>query len=122
MKLFRLLLLLPLLSLIGCGGDGVDTDASIADVEKEAASLTVDDLKAKASSYKAAIASKLEDIEPIKEKLAAIPLTEQMGDEAKALQADIADLTKDLGDLKERLGVYLEVLKSKGEEVKEFLN
>ena len=84
--------------------------------------MSVEDLKAKAMTYKSAIESKVKELEPLKEKLAEIPLAEQMGDEAKELQAEVADLTKELADIKERLDVYLDALKAKGEEVKEFLN
>jgi hypothetical protein len=37
-----------------------------------------------------------------------------MGDEAKALQADIAAINEDVAALKERLNVYLEALKEHG--------
>ena len=45
-----------------------------------------------------------------------------MGDEAKALQEDIAALTGDVDALKERLAVYLDALKEQGESVKEYMN
>ena len=122
MKLLRICLLLPLCFLFGCGGDSVDTETSVAEVKQEAESMSVEDLKAKAMTYKSAIESKVKELEPLKEKLAEIPLAEQMGDEAKELQAEVADLTKELADIKERLDVYLDALKAKGEEVKEFLN
>ena len=120
MKLRHIIALIPLALLFGCGG-GVDTEKPIAEVEQEAETMTVDDLKAKASAYQDMIAEKMKELEPLKEKLKDIPMTEQMGEEAKALQGDIAALTEDLGSLKDRLQVYLDALKEKGESVKEYL-
>lgn len=113
MKLWIFLMLPIALILGGCGG-GADVEISVADAEQESTSMSVDDLKAKASEYKAAIATKLEQIEPLTAKLKEIPLTQQMGDEAKALQADIAAINEDVAALKERLNVYLEALKEHG--------
>lgn len=121
MKLLKLLMLAALFSLFGCGG-GVDTDQPIGEVQKEAETMTVADLKAKASDYQELISRKMSELEPLKAKLSEIPLTEQMGDEAKALQADLAALSEDLGALKDRLNVYLDALKAKGESVQEYLN
>lgn len=120
MKLYYLIALLPLTLLIGCGG-GADTERPVAELEQEAENMTVDDLKAKAMDYKEMIADKMADLEPLKEKLKEIPMTEQMGDEAKAIQEDIAALGDDLSALKERLNVYLDALKEQGESVKEYL-
>jgi peptidoglycan hydrolase CwlO-like protein len=107
--------------LVGCGGGGADTEAPVADVKEQSSGMSVDDLKSKVAEYENAIQSKLADLEPIKEKLKAIPMTEMMGEEAKALQADIAKLTEDVSALKERLQVYYDALKEKGEEVKNLI-
>ena len=120
MKLRHIIALVPLAFLIGCGGGGADTSTPVAELEQEAETMTVEDLKAKASSYKEAIASKMQELEPLKEKLKDIPLTQQMGDEAKALQEEISALSEDLGALQDRLPVYLDALKEKGESVKEY--
>jgi uncharacterized coiled-coil DUF342 family protein len=113
MKLWVLIMLAIAFVLSGCGG-GADVDVSVADVEKDSTSMSVDELKAKASEYKAAIATKLEQIEPLTAKLKEIPLAQQMGEEAKGLQADIAAINDDVAALKERLNVYLEALKEHG--------
>jgi septal ring factor EnvC (AmiA/AmiB activator) len=121
MKMLNIIWLALLLALFGCG-NGADTTTPVAELEQEAETLSVEDLKAKASAYQDMIAEKMQSLEPITEKLKEIPLTEQMGDEAKALQADIKDLQDELGDLKERLQVYLDALKEKGESVQEYMN
>ena len=50
-------------------------------------------------------------------KLKAIPLTEQMGAEAKGLQTDIATLNKSVAALTERFQVYYNKLKEMGGDV-----
>jgi predicted nucleic acid-binding Zn-ribbon protein len=109
------------LALFGCG-EKADTTTPVAELEQEAETLTVDDLKAKASTYQELIAEKMQSLQPLQEKLKEIPLTEQMGEEARALQDDLKDLQAELGDLKDRLAVYVDALKEKGESVQDFLN
>jgi len=121
MKIIYTMMLVALLTLVGCGG-GADAEAPVADVKQEASTMSVDDLKSKAAEYQKAIQAKMEEIEPITSKLADLPLAEKMGDEAKALQADISAINEDLGALKERLAVYLDALKEHGESVKEYIN
>ena len=122
MKLIYTTLLIALLTLVGCGGGGADTEVPIAEVKAQSSTMSVDDLKAKVADYEKAIKAKMDSLAPIKEKLAAIPLTEQMGAEAKKLQGDIAKISEDLKALQERLSVYMAALKEKGEAVKEMIN
>jgi uncharacterized coiled-coil DUF342 family protein len=122
MKILNIVWLACLLALFGCGKSDVDTATPVADLEQEAETLSVDELKVKANAYKEMVAAKMQELEPIKEKLMEIPLAEQMGDEAKALQTDIKALQTDLSALQERLQVYLDALKEKGESVKEYMN
>lgn len=121
MKLLSFSLLIAMLCLVGCGGGGADTEVPVAEVKQESGNMSVDDLKSKVAEYESAIQSKLADLEPIKEKLKAIPMTEMMGEEAKALQADILAISEDVNALKERLQVYYDALKAKGEEVKNLI-
>lgn len=121
MKFIKILSLTLLLALFGCG-ESADTSTPVAELEEEAQTLSVDDLKAKAESYQEAIAARLQELEPIKEKLAEIPVMEQMGDEAAALKDDIQSLQADMSALKERLDVYIEALKEKGESVQAYMN
>lgn len=91
-----------------------NTDKSIADVKAEASKMNVEQLKAKAMEYKDAIVAKKAEIEKVTTKLKEIPLTQQMGTEAKALQTDIANLSKAMADLTERFQVYYNKLKEAG--------
>jgi uncharacterized coiled-coil DUF342 family protein len=102
-----------LLGLASCSKKA-DTKKSIDDVKAEASKMNVEQLKAKAMEYKDAIVAKKAEIEKVTAKLKAIPLTEQLGTEAKALQTDMANLNKALADLTERFQVYYSKLKEAG--------
>ena len=94
-----------------------DTDKPIAEVQAEASKMSVDQLKAKAMEYKDAIVAKKAEIEKVTAKLKEIPIAQQMGTEAKALQTDIANLSKALSDLTERFQVYYNKLKEAGGDI-----
>jgi len=121
MKFLKILTLALLLTLFGCG-DSADTSTPVAELEEEAQTMSVEDLKAKAESYQEAVAKKLKELEPLKEKLAEIPVMEQMGDEATAIKDDLQAIQTDVSALKDRLKVYLDALKEQGESVKEYMN
>jgi hypothetical protein len=58
--------------------------------------------------------AKKAEIEKVTAKLKEIPIAQQMGAEAKALQADIANLSKAVTSLTERFQVYYNKLKETG--------
>ena len=109
-----------LLIAVGCskkGGQSASTaneTVPVADVKAEAAKMNVEQLKAKAMDYKNAIVAKKADIEKVAAKLKAIPVTEQMGTEAKAMQTDMANMNKSVAALTERFQVYYNKLKEMG--------
>jgi uncharacterized coiled-coil DUF342 family protein len=105
-----------LLSFIGCGKKA-NTDKSIANAQAEASKMNAEQLRAKAMEYKDAIVAKKAQIETMTAKLKEIPLTQQTGDEAKELQADIANLGKSLSSLTEKFQVYYNKLKETGGDV-----
>jgi outer membrane murein-binding lipoprotein Lpp len=105
-----------LVGFAGCSKKA-DADKPMADVQAEAAKLDVAQLKAKAMEYKDAIVAKKAEVEKVADKLKAIPIAEQMGTEAKALQADITNLNKSVSALTERFQVYYNKLKEKGGDV-----
>ncbi len=119
-RLHQMIVLALLLALVGCGGKGPDTSKPVAEVKQDAQRMTVDDLHAKAAEYQKAIAAKMAELEPLKEQLTKIPFTQQMGAEAQALQKDIMEVTKELNDLQERLQVYLDALKARGEPIGQY--
>jgi uncharacterized coiled-coil DUF342 family protein len=91
-----------------------DTNKSIADVQAEASKMNAEQLKTKAMEYKNAIVAKKAEIEKVAAKLKAIPITQQIGTEAKALQTDITTLNKAMAALTERFQVYYNKLKEAG--------
>jgi hypothetical protein len=97
----------------GCGKKA-DTEKSIADVQAEASKMNAEQLRAKAMEYKNAIVAKKAEIEKVAAKLKGIPITQQMGAEAKALQTDTANLSKTVADLTARFQVYYNKLKEMG--------
>lgn len=106
-------------SLFGCGGGGgkVDETKSLDEVKAEAEKMDVKELKATAEKWHKAIMAKQDDVEKIMAKIKDIPVLEQAGDEAKALQADLSELNKSLGNLKTRFQVYYNKLKEKGGDI-----
>jgi phage-related tail protein len=105
--------------LLGIGGCGkkADENKPIEEVQAEAAKMDVAQLKAKAMEYKDALVAKKAAIEKVAAKLKEIPATELLGAEAKALQADIANLNKSLAALTERFQVYYGKLKEMGGDI-----
>jgi outer membrane murein-binding lipoprotein Lpp len=110
------LFVLSSLFLCGCSKKA-DTDKSIADVQAEASKMDAEQLMAKATEYKDAIVAKKAKIEKVTAKLKEIPITQQMGSEAKGLQTDIANLSKSLSSLTEKFQVYYNKLKETGGDV-----
>ncbi len=105
-----------LLGLAGCGKKA-DSEQPIADVQAEANKMNVEQLKAKAIEYKDAIVAKKAELEKLAAKLQAIPITQQMGAEAKGLQTDIANLSKAMASLTERFQIYYSKLQEMGGDV-----
>lgn len=95
----------------------VSETVPMADVQAEAGKMNLEQLKAKAMEYKNLIMTKKTTLETLAAKLKAIPLTEQMGTEAKGLQNDIATLNKSVSALTERFQVYYNKVKEMGGDV-----
>jgi endonuclease I len=100
-----------------CCSKKADTEKSVADIEAEASKMNVEQLKAKAMEYKDAIVAKKAEVEKVTAKLKEIPITQQMGAEAKALQTDLANLSKAMADLTQRFQVYYNKLNEAGGDV-----
>lgn len=96
--------------LTGCGSGGVDESKPIDQVAAEAAEMGQAELQKMVDKYEAAIADKMAEIDVLKEKVKEIPLTEMMGEDAKALKDDISSITESVNSLKDRLTVYAKEL------------
>jgi uncharacterized coiled-coil DUF342 family protein len=104
------------LNLVGCGKKA-DENKPISEVQAEAGKMNVEQLKAAAMQYKDAIVAKKAELDKITAKLKAIPVTEQLGEKAKTLQADVANIGKSVNALTERFQVYYNKLKEMGGDV-----
>jgi Skp family chaperone for outer membrane proteins len=109
-------LALSLWCLSGCAekAQKADENKPISEVKAEAEKMNADQLRQMAKGYQDALAAKKADLDKLAAKLKAIPVTGLMGDEAKKLQADIANFNKSVSALKERFEIYYQKLKDKG--------
>ena len=98
--------------LSGCS-EKADEGKPMSEVKAEAEKLDTDQLRAKVLKYKEAIVAKAEDIAKLKDELKDTPVTEALGDEAKKLNEEVAELAKSLTALKQRFEVYYTSLKDK---------
>lgn len=108
-----IVLLSAVVALIGCGKKA-DENKPVSEVKAEAEKLDLDQLKAMAATYKQAMADKTAEISKVAEQLKEISITKMVGEEAKAIRAEMSDLSKSLNALKERFDVYYSKLKEKG--------
>ncbi len=107
---FMVPVLLVSFALAGCGG--VSEDKPLPEVRAVAEAMTADDLQAMVDKYKAAIEAKKGGLQKLQQKVSKIPVSELMGEEAKALKADIDELSKSVKALSERLNIYAQELRS----------
>lgn len=99
--------------LVGCGKKA-DENKPISEVKTEAEKMNVEQLRSMAMQYKEAVTAKKAEITKATTKLKEIPITEQLGTEAKKIKADIDNLNKSISALTERFKVYYNKLKEKG--------
>lgn len=98
----------------GCAGGKVSADKPIDQVVAEAKTMAVAELQSIIKSYQDVIESKQGEIAKLQAKIKEIPLTQIMGEEAKALKADISAIVSTVNGLTERMNVYLKELKAQG--------
>jgi hypothetical protein len=101
--------------LSGCGGSKASESKPIAEVQAEASKMTVKDLESVVKSYKETIAAKQKDLQALQEKIKAIPITQLLGTEAKAIKDDVSKIAGSVQALTERMTVYVKELKAKAE-------
>ena len=82
-------------------------------IKQEVTSMSASDIEAVIAKYTKAIEAKAAELKKETEKLSNVPLTEQLGDEAKKIRANMADLTKSLDKLKANMEAYADGLKAK---------
>lgn len=85
----------------------------VADIIKQAQTMTVPQIQGMIEKYKTAIADKKIDLEKVKAQLKQIPLTQMMGDKAKKVKDDILKINTSVKSLTDVLGAYTNVLNEK---------
>lgn len=100
------------LFLTGCGND-VDENKTPAQIQEEVAKMNASDIQAMVEKYQKAIDAKSAELKAEGEKLAKIPLTEQLGDNAKSIKDKMANITESLKKLQANMAAYAEGLKKK---------
>ena len=98
--------------LAGCGQQA-DENKTPAQIQAEVQSMSAADIQAKVEVYQKAIEAKSAELKAEGEKLAKIPLTEQMGDKAKGIQANMGTLKDSISKLTANMNAYAEGLKAK---------
>lgn len=111
---FYLLIALCVFAVSACGKKGVDTSKAISEVKAEAEKMDVSQLRQMALKYKDAILEKTKEVEKL---MAKIKPTDILSDEAKKIKAEVDELNKAVGALKERFNVYYDKLKAEGADV-----
>lgn len=96
----------------GCG-QKVDENKTPEQIKQEVAKMDTAQIQKQIDAYSDAIKAKTAELQAETDKLAKIPLTQMLGDEAKSQQAKIAESTKALDKLKASLEAYTQGLKSK---------
>jgi len=121
MKRFNLAVIVGMCALIGFGGCAkkVDENKPLDQVREEAAKMGVDDLRAMAEKYKAAIEDKAVALKEQSAKIkdAAGDLLKGDTGELAKVKEKVNELSAKVQALTERLNVYIEELKKKGADV-----
>ena len=104
---------LGLVMLAGCGGKA-DENKPISEVEAEAKKMDADALRKMADTYNDALLAKQKDLDALKARLADIPISEMLGEKAKAIKDDLEEITKSVNALTERMDIYVKEFKAKG--------
>jgi hypothetical protein len=104
--------LAAIIMLSGCGkkGGSVDEGKPISEIKAEADKMNVDQLREMAIKYRDAIKDKSVQVDKVMVKLREAGAGAAMTDEFKEIKNEIAALTKSMGALKQRYGVYYDKL------------
>ncbi|MEG1979992.1 MAG: hypothetical protein RR060_04665 [Victivallaceae bacterium] len=104
-----------MLAFVGCDNNGVDVDENKTPeaIKQEITSMSADDIKATVENYKQEIEEKTAEFKVEAEKLSKIPLLEQLGDEAKDIKEEMAEITESLKKLQDNMEAYLSGLQDK---------
>ena len=95
----------------GCGSTASETKP-VTEVQSEAKTMSTSQLEQIIKTYKAAIEAKDVQVKALQAKIKTIPITQLLGDEARAIKDDVTKLAGSVQALTERLNVYAKALKT----------
>jgi flagellum-specific peptidoglycan hydrolase FlgJ len=98
----------------------IDLTSPIETLKEQAKKMSIDALKATAEKYKAKFLSTKADLATKTDQQAKILATGKSGADVLALAKDIQTLTNTLDSLKERMMVYVDILKAQGVDISSF--
>lgn len=91
-----------------------DLKLSPEEVKTKAAGCDQSQLTAYADGYRQVLSEKKQELASLSEKLKGLQVTDMLGEKGKSLKTQISEYTSQLSGLKERYGIYLDLLKKFG--------
>jgi hypothetical protein len=91
-----------------------DVEKPVAEVQTQAQTMSVANLRATAAQYAQAISVKKDDLQKVLDQVKQLPLTEALSEKAKTLKTEAQKIQTSLKDLTDRFQVYYNKLKEKG--------
>lgn len=112
---YLMVLSLAILLTVAIAGCAKESDESkpAEDVKTEAAEMNVDQLRSEALNYKKLILAKQDEITKVSDKIKEISPANLLGEEAKQLKDELAQINKSLNTLKDKFQVYYDQIKEK---------
>ena len=117
-KVYGLLAGLMIVAMLtGCGGSGssatIDENKPVSQIAADANKMGKAELQTMVTKYEAAIAENSKELAALQAKVKEIPITEMMGDKAKALKNDVSKITASASKLKDQMAAYAKELAAK---------
>jgi uncharacterized protein YoxC len=91
-----------------------DLEKPVPEVQTQAQTMSVADLRTRASQYVQAISVKKEDLQKVLAQVKELPLAEALSEKAKTLKAEVQKIESSIKGLTDRFQVYYNKLKEKG--------
>lgn len=97
-----------------------DLNVPIADLKAKVANYGQPELLGYANAYKEVILAKKDQLAGLTSTLKGLPMADMLGEKGKAIKDQLTQYTSQLAGLKERYGVYLDMLKKFGVDLSSF--
>ncbi|MCX5643959.1 MAG: hypothetical protein NTZ17_04640 [Phycisphaerae bacterium] len=91
-----------------------DVEKPITEVQAQAQTMSVADLRSTAVQYQQAISAKQVDLQKVWAQVKEIPITDALGEKAKSLKTEAQKIESSVKALTDRFQVYYNKLKEKG--------